>query len=315
MKRDVIDAIGDTPLVAISAFSPRPAVRLFAKLEGSNPSGSVKDRIAKHMVREAERNGVLRAGTTIVEATSGNTGISLAMVGRVRGYGVKAVMPANVSAGRVRLLEAYGAEIVLTDAAQGVNGSIIVARRLADETPGHYMPDQHGNPANPRAHYETTAPEIIRDLPDIDAFVAGLGTGGTLMGVGQALREHNPDVRIVGAAPHPDGVIEGLRAIEHGYVPPVLDLSRLDDRVIVDVDEALSWTRRLMSEAGIFAGVSSGAVVAAAAKVAARLDRGNVVCLLADGGWKYLSTGLWTAPAPDPNRRAGPGRRTESGGR
>ena len=307
IKRDVIDAIGDTPLVEISPLSPKSAVRLFAKLEGSNPSGSVKDRIAKYLVEDAEHRGLLTPGGTIVEPTSGNTGISLAMISRVRGYRLKAVMPANASPERIGLLEAYGAEIVLSDAADGVNGSIVVARRILQENAGCFMPDQHGNPANPRAHYETTGPEIARALPDVDAFVAGLGTGGTLMGVGRALREHNPDVKILAAAPRPGKRIEGLRAIEDGYVPPVLDLDRLDDRIIIDADEAVHWTKLLMSEAGIFAGVSSGAVVAAAREAARQLGKGNVVCLLADGGWKYLSSGLWTGESDGPSPQPGAG--------
>lgn len=295
VKRDIIDAIGNTPIVEVSSLCPVPGIRVFAKLEGSNPSGSVKDRIAKYLIEDAERKGLLKPGATLVEPTSGNTGISLAMISRVRGYILKAVMPANASPERARLLEAYGAEIVYSDPGKGTNGAVQVAREIAEKNPEFFMPDQHGNPANPRAHYETTGPEILRDLPDVDMFVAGLGTGGTLMGVGAALRERNPDVKIVAAAPPPDGLIEGLRAIENGYIPPVLDVSRLDERIIVNLDEAVHFTGRLMGEVGIFAGVSSGATIAAACRVAPKLERGNVVCLLADGGWKYMSAGIWPA--------------------
>ncbi len=293
---DVIDAIGNTPLVEVSALSPKGSVRVFAKLEGANPSGSVKDRAAKYLIRAAEAEGLLEPGGTIVESTSGNTGISLAMIARARDYRLKAVMPASASPERVQILRSYGAEIILSDAEEGISGSILLARQIVEENPGYFMPNQHDNPANPQAHYETTAPEIIRDLPGADAFVAGLGTGGTLMGVGRALREHNPDVRIVAAAPHPElgSGLEGLRAIERGTPPAVLDLTMLDARVLIGTEEALHWTAVLMKKAGIFAGISSGAVIATAMKVADRLDRGSIVCLLADGGWKYLSTGLWT---------------------
>jgi cysteine synthase B len=274
-------------------MSPRPGVRIFAKLEGQNPTGSVKDRIARHMIDAASADGHLKPGGTIIEPTSGNTGIALAMVARVRGYRVKVVMPESVSPERVQLLRAFGAEIVFSDADKGTNESIVVARRIAEENPGLFMPYQYGNEANPRAHFETTGPEIVRDLPDIDVFVAGLGTGGTLMGVGRALRTHNPKVKVVAVAPPPDDVVQGLRSLEHGFVPPILNLDELDGRLLIGQEESFNVTRQLLINEGIFAGVSSGAVVAGAQKIARRLERGNVVCLLADGGWKYLSTGLW----------------------
>lgn len=299
LKQDIVDAIGDTPLVEVPGLSPNPNVRIFAKLEGHNPTGSVKDRVAKYMVEDAEKKGILKPGGTILEPTSGNTGIGLAMVASVKGYSLKVVMPGSVSPERVQILEAFGAEIIFSDADKGTNESILVAQGLANENPSYYMPYQYGNESNPRAHYETTGPEIIRDLPDVGAFVAGLGTGGTLMGVGHALREHNPDVKIVAAAPHPDDVVQGLRSIEHGFIPPILDLDRLDARIMAEAEEAFYWTKWLLSEAGIFVGVSSGAVAASARKYASRMESGNIVCLFADSGWKYLSSGLYSRDFSD----------------
>ena len=293
LKKDVIDAIGNTPLVDVSILSPNPDVRIFAKLEGANPSGSVKDRIARHMILAAEESGSIKPGDVIVEPTSGNTGIALAMVTRLRGYSLKAVMPASVSAERVQLLKAYGAEVIFSDGSKGTNESILVAKNIARENPAYFMPYQYGNEANPDAHYVTTGPEIIRDMPGVDVFVAGLGTGGTLMGVGRALREHNPDVKIVAIAPHPDEVVQGLRSLEHGFVPPILDLDALDARLMIEAGEAFHWTQQLLTQTGVFAGFSSGAVIAGARRWAERIERGNIVCLLADSGWKYLSTGLF----------------------
>ena len=281
-------------MVEMTRLSPNPKVRLFAKLEGTNPTGSLKDRIAKYMIEKGEAEGGLTPDKTILEPTSGNTGISLAMIGRLKGYRVKVVMPENVSPERARLLEAYGAEIVFTPGEGGSNSAAIRAQEIADGDDGYYMPYQYGNEANPRAHYETTGNEIVRDLPDADVFVAGLGTGGTLMGVGRRLREHNPNVKIVAVAPHPDDVIQGLRSLEEGFTPPILDVSLLDARILIDSDEAFAYTKLLIEQEGIFAGVSSGSVVACARRLASQLDTGNIVCLLADGGWKYLSTGLWT---------------------
>lgn len=299
IKRDILDAVGNTPMVELRTLSPNPRVRIFAKLEGQNPTGSVKDRIARHMVEVAAADGRLKPGGTIIEPTSGNTGIALAMVARVRGYRIKVVMPKSVSPERVQLLEAFGAEIVFSVADKGTNESILVAKGIAEENPSYFMPYQYGNEANPRAHFETTGPEILRDLPDVDMFIAGLGTGGTLMGVGRALRARNPKVKIIAVAPPPDDVVQGLRSLEHGFVPPILDLDALDGRILIGQDESFGMTKRLLHDEGIFAGVSSGSVVACALKLARRMDRGNIVCLLADGGWKYLSTGLWTRDYAD----------------
>jgi cysteine synthase B len=280
--------------VEISVLSPRPSVRIYAKLEGQNPTGSVKDRIARYMVDDAEREGRLKPGQTILEPTSGNTGISLALIGRLRGYPVTVVMPDAVSAERVELLKALGAEIIYSPGELGTNGSVKMAQRIAAEHPQWFMPFQYENEANPRAHYETTAPEIIADLPQIDVFVAGLGTGGTLTGVGRRLKEHNPAIRVVAAAPHPGDLVQGLRSLEDGYIPPVFDETVLDGRIVVDSASSFRATKELTERTGIFAGVSSGAVVRAAQRVADRMDGGDIVCLLADGGWKYLSSGLWS---------------------
>ena len=293
---DIVEAIGNTPLVELKHFSPRPGVRIFAKLEGHNPTGSEKDRIARSMVEDAEAGGLLSPGQTdrvLLEPTSGNTGIGLAMIASVRGYRFKAVMPENVSVERRQLLEAFGAEVELTDGARGSNGSIERAQALAKD-PRYLMLYQYGNPANPRAHYETTAPEIIADLPEVDVFVAGLGTGGTLMGVGRRLREHNSNVQIVAAEPHPEDAVQGLRSLDHGFIPPILDLAQLDRKLIVAGDDALRMTRDLTRVEGIFGGFSSGAVLHVGLRVAQRMERGTIVLLLPDGGWKYLSTGLWS---------------------
>ena len=291
---NIADAIGNTPLVELPAFSPRPGVRLFAKLEGNNPTGSVKDRIARAMVQAALDDGTLVPGKTVLEPTSGNTGISLAMLLRRLGYPFVAVMPKSVSPERVQLLEAYGATIVYSPGEEGSNGAIVVAKKMAAEDDGYLMLFQYGNAANPLAHYETTGPEIIRDLPEVTHFVAGLGTGGTLMGVGRRLKEFNPAVEVIAAAPEPNELIQGLRSLEEGFVPPILDLSLLDRRIMIGAAESFGMTAALLEREGVFAGVSSGAVLAAALRVTEDLDQANVVCLFADGGWKYLSTGLWT---------------------
>ena len=224
VKKDALDAIGNTPLVDVSVLSPDPKVRIYGKLESVNPTGSVKDRAARSLIDDAEQQGLIKPGDTILEPTSGNTGLGLALVGSIRGYHVKVVMPASVPIERVQLLEAYGAEVIFSRADKGTNESIVMAKHIADENPSYFMPYQYGNEANPRAHYTTTGQEIARDMPDVDVFVAGLGTGGTLMGVGRALREHNPDVQIIATAPHSDDKVQGLRSIEDGYVPPILDL-------------------------------------------------------------------------------------------
>jgi cysteine synthase len=300
LKRSILDAIGNTPMVLLRHLSPNPRVRIFAKLEGQNPSGSLKDRIAKYMVEQAEAQGLLTPDKTVLEATSGNTGIALAMVCKVKGYAMVAVMPESVSPERVHLLRAYGAEVVFTPGNLGTNYAILVAQEMAAREPQRYfMPNQYANEANPRAHYETTGVEILEALPEVDVFIAGLGTGGTLMGVGRRLKEANPKVKVIAAAPDPEETIEGLRRLEDGFVPPILDLSLLDGRIMVKSREAFATTKELMEKEGIFAGVSSGAVVAVAKRIASRMERGNIVCLCADGGWKYLSTSLWTRDYPE----------------
>ena len=291
--------IGNTPLVDISVMSPRPGVEIWAKLEGQNPTGSVKDRIAKFMIEEAERSGRLKPGATIIEPSSGNTGIALAMIGGLRGYTVKVVMPDAVSAERTQLLEAFGAEIILSPGELGSNGAVRMATEIRDQHPDWVMLFQYENEMNPRAHYETTAAEIIADMPDLDVFVGGLGTGGTLTGNGRRLKEYNPAIRVVAAAPHPGDLVQGLRALEDGYIPPVFDDTVLDGRIVVDSRTSFAVTKELTQKTGVFAGVSSGSVVRAAQRTAEKMESGKIVCLLADGGWKYLSTGLWAAEYDD----------------
>jgi cysteine synthase B len=290
----MLDLIGNTPLVEMPHLSPSSTVRFFAKLEGQNPTGSVKDRIARAMIEAAERDGKLTPGCTILEPTSGNTGVSLAFVAKLKGYKVKVVMPDNMSPERTSLLRAYGAEIVYSEGGLGTNGSIVVAQELAAADPSLVMLYQYGNDANPGAHYETTGPEILRDVPDVSVFVAGLGTGGTLTGVGRYLKEKLADVKVVAAVPHPGDLVQGLRALEEGFIPPVLDESVLDGRIVVDSVTSFHMTKELMVKEAIFAGISSGAVLKVALRAAERLESGNVVALLADGGWKYLSTELWS---------------------
>jgi cysteine synthase len=293
----VLDLIGNTPMVDVSQLSPNPDVRILAKLEGQNPGGSIKDRIAWRMVQEAEADGTLSPGRTIIEPSSGNTGIALAMIARTRGYGIKIVMPENVSIERRQALEVWGAEILLTPGGEGSNGAVRRAQALADEHPEWAFLYQYANEANPRAHYEGTGPEIWRDCPEVTHFVAGLGTTGTLMGVGRFLKEQNPDVKIVAIEPPLGERVEGLRNLDEGYIPPVYEKwggpDLLDRKRIVRPRESIVWTRRLV-EVGIFSGISGGAALAGAAKVAAEIDAGTIVVILADGGWKYLSTGAWT---------------------
>ena len=297
---NILDAIGNTPLVELPHTSPNPDVTIYAKLEGQNPSGSVKDRCAKYMIDAAERDGLLSPDKIILEPTSGNTGIALAMIGRVKGYQVMVVIPESVSEERSQLLRAYGAEIVYSEGLKGTNGSIAVAQQMVAEAPQRfYMPYQYGNEANPRAHYETTGPEIVRDLPDVDVFVAGLGTGGTLTGTGRYLKEYNPKIKIIATVPHPGDLVQGLRSLEEGFIPPVLDESVLDGRVVVDSRTAFAATKELTQKEGIFAGISCGAAVKTAQRIAGRMERGKIVVLLADGGWKYLSTALWTTEYGD----------------
>ncbi len=304
----VLDLVGDTPVVDVSNLSPNPDVRLLAKLEGQNPAGSVKDRIAKAMIEEAEADGTLRPGQTIIEPSSGNTGIALAMIARLRGYPIKIVLPENVSIERRQLLEVFGAEVIQSPGAEGSNGAVRRAEALADEHPDWAFLYQYGNEANPRAHYETTGPEILRDVPDITHFVAGLGTSGTLMGVGTYLKEQKPDVQVLAVEPPAGELVEGLRNLDDGYIPPVFEkwggFELLDGKRIVRPRESLEWTRRLVGEAGIFAGISSGAALAGAAKVAARIDRGVIVFIVCDGGWKYLSTGAYTDDLDEAEKKA-----------
>jgi len=298
----VLDLIGNTPMVDVSALSPHPGARILVKLEGQNPAGSVKDRIAKAMVEEAEADGTLVPGRTILEPSSGNTGIALAMIARLRGYPIKVVLPENVSVERRQMLEVFGAEIISSPGAEGSNGAVRLARRLADENPDWAFLYQYANEANPRVHYATTGPEILRDVPDITHFVAGLGTSGTLMGVGTYLREQRPEVQVLAVEPPSGEVVQGLRSLDDGYIPPVFEKwggnELLDGKRIVRPRESLECTRRLADECGIFAGISSGAALAGALKVAERLgedEQATIVFVASDAGWKYLSTGAWTA--------------------
>lgn len=293
---DILGAVGNTPLVGIQRLSPKPSVRMWAKLEGQNPTGSLKDRIARAMIEDAEAAGELTADRVILEATSGNTGIALAMVARRKGYRMMAVMPDNASDERVRLLELFGAQIVFSPAEKGTNGSIEVAKRMAEDT-RYFMPFQYGNAANPRAHYEGTGQEIVDELPDVTHLVAGLGTGGTLTGAGKRLKEHNPEVKVIAAEPELGELVYGLRSLDEGFIPPILDESILDGKQLVGAEDALRWTRELAEREGIFAGISAGAVLHVARRTAERLEHGDVVCVLADGGWKYLSTEAWSGDA------------------
>jgi cysteine synthase len=289
---DVLQAIGNTPLVGMPRMSAKPGVRLWAKLEGNNPTGSTKDRIALAMVEAAEASGELTGDKVILEPTSGNTGIALAMVAARKGYRLTVVIPDNASEERIGLLELFGAEIVYSEGDKGTNGSIEVARRLAADEK-YFMPFQYGNAANPLAHENGTAAEIIRDLPDVTHFVAGLGTGGTLTGAGRGLHRHNGEVQVIAAEPELGDLVYGLRSLDEGFIPPIFDASQVDRKFLVNSADALRATRELTRREGIFAGISSGAVVHVAQRIAAEVDRAEVVCLLADGGWKYLSTNAW----------------------
>jgi [CysO sulfur-carrier protein]-thiocarboxylate-dependent cysteine synthase len=292
--RSILDTIGNTPLVEVSQLSPNPRVRILAKLEGQNPGGSVKDRIALSMVEAAEADGVLKPGQTILEPSSGNTGIGLAMVCRIKGYKLRVVLPENVSVERRQLLEIFGAEIVLSPGAEGSNGAVRMAQRLAKESADVAFLFQYGNQANPDAHVKGTGPEIWRDCPEVTHIVAGLGTAGTLMGLGRYLKEQNPAIQMWAVEPPAGESVEGLRSLDEGFVPPIYDPEMLDRKIIVRPRESIEWIRRLAGEAAIFAGISSGAAMAGAVKAAAQLDEGVIVTVFADGGWKYLSTGAWT---------------------
>ena len=291
---DVLGLIGNTPLVGVHQLSPNPDVKIFAKLEGQNPGGSSKDRIALRMVQLAEEQGLLHPGDTILEPSSGNTGIGLALVAKLRGYKLRIVMPENVSIERRQLLDIFGVEIVDSPAEEGSNGAIRLSEKLAADDPSQVMLFQYGNPANPLAHYEGTGPEIWRDCPEVDVFVAGLGTSGTLMGVGRYLKERKPEVKIVAVEPPAGELVQGLRNLDDGFVPPIFDPAVLDRKFIVRPRESIEWLRHLLDDCGVFAGVSSGAAAAGAAKMAAQMDRGTIVVLLPDAGWKYLSSGAWT---------------------
>ena len=289
----ILDLIGNTPLVRLHRLSPREGVRIWVKLEGQNPTGSVKDRIAKAMIDAACADGSLAAGQTILEPTSGNTGLALALVGRLHGHPVRCVMPESVSLERRDLLRFYGADVVLSPGDLGSNGAVKTAQELYAHDPSVFIPMQYENADSPGAHYRTAGPEILRDCPEITHFVAGLGTGGTLTGVGRYLKEHKPTVKIVAAAPHPGDLVQGLRSMDEGYIPPVFDEAVLDGRIVVDSRTSFALTKRLLEDEGIFAGISSGAALRTAQRVAERMESGDIVVLLADGGWKYISTGLW----------------------
>jgi cysteine synthase len=293
----VLELIGDTPLVDVSALSPNPKVRMLVKLEGQNPGGSIKDRVAKAMVEEAEKEGLLMRGATLLEPSSGNTGIGLALVARVKGYHLKVVVPSNVSVERRQLLEILGAEVIESPGAEGSNGAVRVAQRLHEEHPEWVFLYQYANPANPKAHYEGTGPEIWRDCPEVTHFVAGLGTSGTLLGAGRFLKERNPAVQVWAVEPPAGELVEGLRSLEEGYIPPIfLELGGeqlLDRKTVIGPRDSILYTRRL-ADLGILAGISTGAVIAGCVRCAEAIEEGVIVGISADGGWKYLSTGAWT---------------------
>ena len=291
----LLSLVGNTPLVELKRLTPKPSVRMYAKLEGENPTGSIKDRVAKAMIDAAEAAGELQPGRELLEPTSGNTGISLALIAKLKGYPLTCVMPANATEERRKLLRLYGATIIDSPADQGSNGAVKLALELAEREPRYFMPFQYANPANPRAHYEGTGAEIADALDRVDVLVAGLGTGGTLMGTGDRLRESFPDIVVAAAEPLPGDLVMGLRSLEDGYVPPILDISKLDRKVLVSNEESVRAVRALLDLEGIFAGVSAGAVVHVARTLAAELDEGVVVCVLADAGWKYLSADFWNA--------------------
>ena len=295
----LLELVGNTPLVELRGLTPKPSVRLYAKLEGQNPTGSIKDRVALSMIEAAETAGELAPGRELLEPTSGNTGIALALVAKLKGYPLTCVLPENATEERRRLLRLYGATIVESPGAEGSNGAVRLALELAEREPRYFMPFQYANEANPRAHYEGTGAEIAESLDRVDVLVAGLGTGGTLMGAGARVRESWPDVVVAAAEPLPGDPVMGLRSLDDGYVPPILDVSKLDRKLLVSNDDAVAGARALLDAEGIFAGVSSGAVLHVARRLAGELDEGVVVCVLADGGWKYLSAGFWEGEAID----------------
>jgi cysteine synthase B len=298
----LLELVGNTPLVELRRLTPKPSVRLFAKLEGQNPTGSIKDRVALAMIEAAEARGELEPGRELLEPTSGNTGIALALVAKLMGYPLTCVLPANATEERRRLLRLYGATIVESPGEEGSNGAVRLALELAEREPRYFMPFQYANEANPRAHYEGTGAEIAEALDGVDVLVAGLGTGGTLMGAGERLRESFPDVVIAAAEPLPGDAVMGLRSLDDGYVPPILDVARLDRKLLVSNEEAVAGVHALLGREGVFAGVSSGAVLHVARRLAGELDGGVVVCVLADGGWKYLSAGFWQGEEIDESK-------------
>ena len=304
----VLDLIGNTPLVDVSRLSPNPNVRIIAKLENQNPFGSVKDRIAKAMVEDAEKHGRLLPGQTIVEPSSGNTGIALAAIAQIKGYPIKILMPTSVSIERRQMLDIFGAEVILTPGEEGSNGAVARAIEMAKQNPDWCFLYQYANDANARAHYEGTGPEILRDCPEITHFVAGLGTSGTLMGTGRFLKENKPGVKIIAVEPPLGESVEGLRNLDEGYVPPLFDnwhgFDILDRKRVVRPRESIEWTRRIVRECGIFAGISTGAALAGAAKIASEIEEGTIVFIVCDGGWKYLSTGAYTDDLDEAEARA-----------
>lgn len=298
----LLELVGNTPLVELPRLAPKPSVRLYAKLEGQNPTGSIKDRVALSMIEAAETAGELEPGRELLEPTSGNTGIALALVAKLKGYSLTCVLPENATEERRQLLRLYGATIVESPGAEGSNGAVRLALELAEREPRYFMPFQYANAANPRAHYEGTGAEIAEALDRVDVLVAGLGTGGTLMGAGERLRESFPDVVVAAAEPLPGDPVMGLRSLDDGYVPPILDVSKLDRKILVSNEDAVAEAHGLLEREGIFAGVSSGAVVHVARRLAEELDEGVVVCVLADGGWKYLSAGFWQGEGIDASK-------------
>ena len=301
MVDDLLGLIGNTPLVELSRLSP-PGVTIYAKLEGQNPTGSIKDRVAKAMIEAADASGELEPGRELLEPTSGNTGIALALIAKLKGYPLTCVMPENATEERRRLLQLFGATIVDSPGDQGSNGAVRLALELAEREPRYFMPFQYANEANPRAHYEGTGAEIADALDRVDVLVAGLGTGGTLMGAGARLRESFPEVVVAAAEPLPGDPVMGLRSLEDGYVPPILDVSKLDRKLLVSNEDAAAGVRALLDDAGVFAGISSGAVLHVAQRLAGELEEGVVVCVLADGGWKYLSAGFWRGEEIDESK-------------
>ncbi len=303
-----LDLIGNTPLVDVSQLSPNPKVKIYAKLEGQNPGGSIKDRIALSMIEDAEAKGLLKPGSILMEPSSGNTGIGLALICALKGYHLKIVLPGNVSPERRQMLEVYGAEIIDSPASEGSNGAVRMARQLAEENPEWVFLFQYGNPANPQAHIRTTGPEIFRDVPEITHFVAGLGTAGTLIGVGSFLKSVKPSVEVWAVEPPTGEMVDGLRSLDDGYIPEIFTdnngFDLLDRKKVVGPRESIEWTRRVVKETGLFIGISSGAIMAAAIKCAAEIEEGVIVTIVCDGGWKYLSTGAYSGDIDEVTERA-----------